>query len=285
MSQAPDSSSASSDSSPASGLLLQTHFVRGRNALMARANFSELFVDYYLHLAEFGLKPQPEHDAIFKDALAAFTLHCASRPKHELIAWTLHFQEPLFNLFLIGDNDASSVAGRTFDENVKQMDTNHFYADVVRGHLPPRRSAVTFPDGDPFRAVEKYYRESEQRPARLFRLAEEEFAIVCSHPDCDEAWFNALDAATVAKIPQTESLGLLESRRYRWECGCSERKIMGVLAPAMRASPETLFDGEASVQVRCPRCGAKYIVTREALEAFLEGQGGGTTPPAPPPAS
>jgi molecular chaperone Hsp33 len=48
-----------SDSTPANpaepGLEVRTFFVRGRNALVARANLSELYVDYYLHLGANGV--------------------------------------------------------------------------------------------------------------------------------------------------------------------------------------------------------------------------------------
>ena len=55
------------------GLQVRTYFVRGRNALVARANLSELYVDYYLHLGAHGVKPAEAHDALFKRALAAYT--------------------------------------------------------------------------------------------------------------------------------------------------------------------------------------------------------------------
>ena len=109
-----------------------TSFVRHRNVLLAQGAFSELYVDYYLHLAEHGLRHADAHDALFKDALAAFTLHCASRPPKETIAWTLHFQEPFVNLFLGGDTDDSIVTGRVFAEDVKEMESNRLYADVAR---------------------------------------------------------------------------------------------------------------------------------------------------------
>ena len=45
------------------GLEVRTHFVRNRHALVARADFAELFVDYYLHLGANQIKVAPEHDA------------------------------------------------------------------------------------------------------------------------------------------------------------------------------------------------------------------------------
>src|ERR1700691_1641361 len=64
-----------------SGVEASPWFVRGRNAVVARADLTDLFVDYYLHLAKYRIQPDAGHDALFKDALAAFLLHCATRPR------------------------------------------------------------------------------------------------------------------------------------------------------------------------------------------------------------
>jgi molecular chaperone Hsp33 len=252
-----------------SGLEIRTYYVRNRNAMIARADFGELFVDYYLHLSRYEIKPVPEHDALFKRALAAFALHQASRPWNELTAWTINFQHPLVNVFLVGDNDTGALAGRVFAENVKEGPENLFYADVVRGREPKRRSAVTFQGPDPLPAVEAFYRQSEQRGARYFELGEEDFALVTEHPDCDLTWFAGLDAAQVRDLDKTETLSLLERRIYRWHCGCNQNRMMEVLTPAMRQDPEALFGEDPKIEIRCPRCGARHAITREALEAFV----------------
>ena len=248
---------------------VSTHFVRVRNALVARADFGELFVDYYLHLGANEVKVAPEHDALFKRALVAFVLHGASRPRNELTAWTINFQEPRVNLFLTGDNETGAVTGRVFDENVKELPENIFYADVVRGRGEKRRSAVTFAGADPIAAAEKFYAQSEQRLARFFQLGEEEWAMVTEHPDCDLPWLTALTAEAVRGLEQAESLGFLEKRVCRWHCGCNQARMMEVLAPAMRSDPEALFGEEQKIEIRCPRCGARHAITREALEAFV----------------
>ncbi len=257
------------------GLEVRTHFVRHRNALVARADFGELFVDYYLHLGANQIKVAPEHDALFKRALAAFTLHSASRPWKELTAWTINFQQPLVNLFLTGDNETGAITGRVFDENVKEGPESLFYADVVRGGGPKRRSAVTFDGSDPLGAAEKFYTQSEQRGARFFQLGEEEFALVTEHPDCDLAWFAALDAEQVRALAERETLALMERRIYRWHCGCNQERMMEVLAPTMRQDPEALFGDDPKLEIRCPRCGARHAITREALEAFVAKVGEG----------
>jgi molecular chaperone Hsp33 len=254
---------------PPEGIEVLSHFVRTRNAVIIRASFSELFVDYYLHLAANRVSPPEAHDQKFKDALAAFVLHSTARPRHELIAWTLHFEESMLNIFLTADIDEEAVAGRIFADNVRQMQANYLYSDVVVGRNPTHRSMITFPGEDPFRAAEAFYLQSEQRPARFFMIGPEDVAMVCSHPDCDTAWFDALTADALRDLDKTETLALLERRRYRWHCGCNQQKILSVLAPAMRKDPASLFGEAQSIQVNCPRCAARHVVTREAMEAYL----------------
>jgi molecular chaperone Hsp33 len=228
-----------------------------------------MFVDYYLHLGANQIRVAPEHDALFKRALVAFTLHCASRPWNEMTAWTINIQQPLVNLFLTGDNETGAVTGRVFDENVKEGPENLFFSDVVRGQQPKRRSAVTFAGADPIVAVEKFYEQSEQRRARYFQLGEEEFAMVTEHPDCDLAWLNALTADQVRSLDASETLALMERRIYRWHCGCNQQRMMEVLAPTMKQNPDDLFGDDPKLEIRCPRCGARHTITREALEAFV----------------
>lgn len=252
-------------------MVVRTDFVRARNALVARADFSALFVDYYLHLGANGMKVAPEHDELFKRALVAFVLHVASRPRNELTAWTINFQEPRVNLFLTGDNELGTVTGRVFAENVKELPENMFYSDTVRGRGEKRRSAVTFTGADPIAAAEKFYAQSEQRLARYFQTGDEAWTMVMEHPDCDLAWLKALTTEGARDMEKTEALGALEQRVCRWHCGCNQAKLMEVLVPAMRSGAEGLFGDDEKIELRCPRCAGRYTITREAMEALVAG--------------
>ena len=256
------------------GVQIETHFVRYRNVLLAEADFTGLFVDYYLHLVDHGLQVQSEGDALFKQGLAAFTLHCASRPRNEMVAWTINFQTPLINVFLAGDNEPSTVTGRVFDENVRVAEQGLFFSDVVRGRSPVHRSTISFADGNPFEVVERYYRQSEQRVARFIHLGDDRFMLLTSHPDCDLKWLESMDEDALRKLDTHETLAPIERRSYAWFCGCSQRKILKILAPTMRSDADGLFAGEDSLRLNCPRCGARHVVTREALEAFIAAQDG-----------
>ena len=259
-----------SEFSPAdTGLEVRSYFVRGRNALVTRADFGELYVDYYLHQGQHGYQHDPEHDGLLKQALAAITLHAASRPWNESAAWTIHFQKPLLNLFVTGDNRRGTIVGQLFTENVKADAPQLFLADVVRERGEPRRSAVEFAGGNVFGAVEQYYAQSEQRPGRYFQHGPEDFVFVSAQPQCDVGWFESLDDAAILTLDQTETLSLLEKRRYRWECGCTQERMFAVLASVMKSDPEGLFGDDPVLRISCPRCGARHTITREALEAYM----------------
>jgi molecular chaperone Hsp33 len=260
---------AAEDPQTEEGLEVRTYFVRERNALLARAEFGELYVDYYLHQGQYGYQHSPAHDGMLKEALAALTLHCASRPWNEAWAWTIHFQKPLLNLFVTGDNRRGIIVGQIFTENVKDDGRNLFLADLVRERAESRRSTIEFTGAEPFGIVEEYYRRSEQRPARYFRYGPEEFVMMSAQPGCDMEWFDSLDEEKIRALDDTETLSLLEQRSYRWGCGCSQERMLSILAPMMRADASGLFGDEVVLRISCPRCGALHTVTREALEAYV----------------
>lgn len=260
---------ASPQSSPGEASVATNAFVRHRNALLTRVNLTELYTTYYLQMAETGRTVDNTQDELFKGMFAAFVLHTCSRPRNELVAWTINLQEPLLNLFAVSDNDAGTAVGRVFTSNVKPGATNLFYVETVRGREPARRSVVEFSGADMFAAAEKFYENSEQRPARFFDLGNDDFALLAAHPDCDIPWLRGVDAIALRTLAENETVVPLEQRGYRWHCGCSESRIFKVLESAMRSDPEKLFQGEEILPIECPRCGFPYHITREAMEAHI----------------
>lgn len=260
---------ASHEPTPGERLEVRTYFVRNRNALVARAEFQNLYVDHYLHLAQHGLHLTPEEDALLKQALTSVTLHGATRPWKETCAWTIHFQEPARNLFVSASNPQGAVVGTLHTENVKHTTSPLFYADVVEYPKPARRSVVEFTGTDVFSAVEHFYAQSEQRPARLFPYAEEDFVLISAQPDCDLAWLENLTLDDIHRLDQTEELSLLEKRYYQFSCGCSQEKILTMLARSAQESMADLFGEDEVIRVTCPRCAARHMITRESMEAYL----------------
>ncbi len=247
---------------------VESVFIRKRNALVVRGQFTPIYTDYYLHLMQHGIRHSLELDQMLKDALAMLTLHLVARPWAETIAWTANLRAPRVNLFVTGSSISESLTGRIFTEDVREPDRNFFYSQTTHpNQSEPRTSTLEVDGRDPVAWISQYYDQSEQRPARAFRLDDEHFALVAAQPDCDVAWFEALDAEAVAKVDADEETKLLETRRFRFHCGCTLEKILPVLG-GWRDRLGELFADADTIQIQCPRCAAGYEVSREMIQKF-----------------
>lgn len=244
---------------------VESIFVRHRNALLVRGQFTPIYTDYYLHLMQHGIRPPVELDQMLKDTLAMLVLHLVARPWAESVAWTANLRAPRINLFVTGSSFEEAITGRVFTEDVREPDRNFFYSQTTTPESKQARLSTLEIEGkDPIVWLSQYYDQSEQRPARAFRLEDENFAIVAAQPDCDLEWLASLDAAAVAQITATEETTLLESRRFRFHCGCTLDKIVPILG-GWKDRLDELFEGDKFISIQCPRCAAKYHVTREMI--------------------
>ncbi len=244
---------------------IESIFVRHRNALLVRGQFTPIYTDYYLHLMQHAIRPPAELDQMLKDTLAVLTLHLVARPWAETLAWTANLRAPRINLFVTGGSLTESVTGRIFTEDVREPDRNYFYSQTTTLEgTAPSLSTMEVDGIDPVGWLAQFYEQSEQRPARAFRLEDENFALVAAQPDCDLAWLAALDEAAVSNITTRDETTLLETRRFRFHCGCSLERILPILG-GWKNRLEELFHDDPAITLQCPRCAAKYHVTRAML--------------------
>jgi molecular chaperone Hsp33 len=244
---------------------IESVFVRKRNALLVRGQFTPIYTDYYLHLMQHSIRHSVAMDQMLKDFLAFLTLHLVARPWAETIAWTVNLRAPRINLFATGGSLQEAITGRIFTEDVREPDRNLFYSQTTAANLAqPRVSTLEVQGKDPASWVEHFYSQSEQRPARIFRLPDENFALIAAQPDCDLAWLEALDEDMVTDIATAEETHLLETRRFRFDCGCTLDRILPVLG-SWRDRPDELFGDAKTITIQCPRCAAKYLVNRDML--------------------
>jgi molecular chaperone Hsp33 len=246
---------------------IESIFVRHRNALLVRGQFTPIYTDYYLHLMQHAIRPPAELDLMLKDALAVLTLHLVARPWAETIAWTANLRAPRINLFVTGGSLTEAITGRIFTEDVREPDRNFFYAQTTTTEgTPPSLSSMEVAGIDPIHWISQFYEQSEQRPARAFRLDDENFALIAAQPDCDLDWLAALDENAVSNIRDAQETTLLETRRFRFHCGCSIERILPILG-GWKNRLDELFHNDATISIQCPRCAAKYTVTREMVAA------------------
>ncbi len=250
----------------------RSFFVRRRNALLVRAHFAPLYLDYYLHLMQHGLKHGEGLDKMLKDLLAAVALHSCSRPNDETCAWTVNLQQPLANFFVTASNRPGRVAGRLFTEDVREGGKNMFVSQIVRPDHQTRQSMIEFEGNDLLSAVEQFYSQSEQRLTRIFRGEDEEFIMISAEPDCDLEWLAALDQDAVEGLDESEHLTPLETRGYEFQCGCSVERLYPLIARLPQDDLDHIFEDNVAV-VTCPRCGAIYRAPKEHFDAWVAANG------------
>ena len=246
---------------------VRTYFARGRNALVARGDFSGIFAAWYLHRLDHSLETPPAAEDAGREALAALILHCAGRPWNEACAWTIQFPDPRVNIFVAGDNTTGTVIANLQSAELQPVDHGMFHADVVEDGRSPRRSVVDFRETSVLRAVEVFYSRSEQRLVRFFWHGDEDLVMVSAQPACDEEWLAGLTTESIRSLDRDVELSLLEKRRYDFRCGCNQERMLDFLLPVFRRQADELFEGDEAITVVCPRCGARHLLTREALEA------------------
>lgn len=240
-------------------------FVRKRNCLMVKADFSPLFVGYYLHLMQHGLRNDAVEDGIFKDLLAFFTLHTVSRPWQEYHAWTFNVKDPVTaNYFVTGSSLTEDVIGQVFTRDVRETEVNMLYAQNMERNKEMHTSVIPLATDNPIGWIEEFYRQSEQRQARAFDLGEDKYALITAEPGADFDWLSELTAEQVAKLDEIEELKLLETRRFAFRCGCTLERILPTIR-AMQKDFADILSEQGYLDVSCPRCGVSYHITPDML--------------------
>jgi len=253
------------------GAEIATYYLDEQGVLMMSGHFPGLYTDYYLHLMQHGIRYEGANDPLLKEALAAQTLHLASRPRDETNAWTWHFAEAEINLFVTGSNVTGEVTGRIFTENVRDEPHNLFFAQVARPQHEMRQSVISFEQNKAFGIVEEFYQQSQQQMGRFFDHGDERYSLVLAMPGADFDWITALNEEQASAIINETNTRLLEKRSIRFGCPCTLGRIINSLATLGTEASEELFDEDEVLEVTCPRCGAKYQATLEQLRELRPG--------------
>lgn len=243
---------------------VESIFIRHRNVLAVRADFTPVFTDYYLHLMDIGERHPENLDATLKDLLAVLTLHLTARPWAETIAWTANLRAPRVNFFATGSSTNEYITGRLFTEDVREPDRNFLYSQTTQAGAEPRTSTIEVETTSPLEWLQHFYDQSEQRPGKVFQLSDDNYLLVAAQPDFDEEWFNSLTKDQAATLTETEEHKVLETRKFRFDCGCSLERILPSLS-AWKEKQDELFGEDDTLSIQCPRCARRYTVSREDL--------------------
>lgn len=247
-----------------SAVSVACRFVRGRNALLCAADFGPVFMDFYLHLGQTGVVLARGMDEQVKTLLAALTLHAAAQPRTFTCAWTVHLEEAGVNLFAVTENPTGLVTGQAFERQVRAVGGNILHAETAGPRGLRRRSSVEFAGGDLLAAAASYYAASEQRGARYFHLGGDIFALLAAQPDADLDWLQSVGEGEIRSLCG-DGQPALETRVYRFGCGCTAGKIAAAIAPALRGDLDGIFGEDTHIRVSCPRCGVRHELEKAQL--------------------
>ena len=243
---------------------VESIFIRGRNCLLVQADFAPVYTDYYVHLMDIKERHPEKLDSTLKDMLAMLTLHLTARPWAETIAWTANLRAPRANFFVTGSSTHEYITGRLFTKDVREPDRNFLYSQTTTPGGTPQTSTIEVNGTSPLEWFTQFYGQSEQRPGKAFRLSGDRYAIVAAQPDYDEDWFKSLTTEDVEKITEVEPHKILETRKFKFDCGCTLERILPTLA-AWKEKPDELFGDQEAIIVQCPRCARKYAIARGDL--------------------
>ncbi len=240
---------------------------RPRDAVLAVGRVDDLFQAYRAHVQRWeGRLPDDLTLTLVRQALAATALHLAVKAPDEFAAWTLNLKAPPLNVFVAGDNSERRLTGRATSRDVKTAEESRLYFESQRPKRKPYRSVIKVEGWDALAIFEQFYERSEQLPSRLFELEDGRFLLVQGLPRVARGWLAGLAREAMPAYLE-EAHEPVETRSYRFECGCDAQRILAVVRGMFADKPEELFRGDPRVEVQCPRCGRSWTVDREEFEA------------------
>lgn len=256
---------------------------RENDVLVTVGDFGPLFAAYLDHVRRWETEPDGLSHIMMRQGLGAVILHMANRPVDESVGWTIHVHEPPTNLFLTGDARESTVTGRVYTEGVKPSEESRVYVQISREGGAATESTVEVEGVDVLEMFEQFYERSEQLPARFFELTDDRYLMVLALPEADPDWVYGLSREAASVLPDSDVNPLGEAA-FRFQCGCTSQRMMGVVRNLFSQDPDELFHGDAGVEIFCPRCGRRWWVDREHFEEPESAGGGeeGSTRSSPP---
>ncbi len=245
---------------PESTIEVRRTLLRDHDALLAVGDFGPLFEAYHRHAERWDLPLDGLGVIMMHQALAAVALQLCFRVPQERAAWTVNVHHPPLNLFVTGGGEEGDLVGRYYDQDVATVGENRLYVQRSRPEGEVSRSVLSVEGLDVFEMAEAYYDKSEQLPARILELSSSEMAMALALPGVDVTWLKGLDGAAIRKLDAEGEL--METRRFRFHCGCDRERIVRAMARMFHHDPEQVFEGHEEVETRCPRCGARWTVAR-----------------------
>jgi len=244
---------------------VRRYALRKEECVLSIGEFEGLHQAWEAHVQRWEAMPDGLGVTMMRQALGAAALHLTNRPKDEDVAWTINIAQPPLNVFAASDGQEGWVIGRVFTEGVATTDGSRLFVETRRARREPVRSVIDIKGFDILVIFEQYYARSEQNPARFFELDDHRYAMVHALPDAKEEWLNALVREDVPDLLAKEPRQI-DERLITLNCGCTSERMLEVVRASFEGRGDQLFQGDAEIEVSCPRCGRKWMIDRPTFE-------------------
>lgn len=246
---------------------VRRHILREENALVAVADFGELFEAYRRHVRRWDVPIDDLGYVMARQALGGLALQLACRPPEESLAYTFNIHRPPLNVFVAGRSGDGTVVGRVFLEGVETTGESRLFVQSVHtrsGNVS--QSTVAVHGLDLLVMYEQYFGQSVQLPTRFFELGQDEMIMVQGLPRVNPQWLQELTPESARQLLRQEETPL-DSRSFVFLCGCTADRLADALVGMWSKRPEELFQGDEGVEISCPRCGGRWWIDRDRFEA------------------
>jgi molecular chaperone Hsp33 len=246
---------------------------RSHDLIVARADFALLFAAYLDHVRRWEQRSDDLGQTMIRQGLGAAALHLSCRPRGETVGWTINIRSPATHIFITGDTDQSTVAGRISTGAVKTSAQSQMVVQVSRPGRQLAQSTIPVTGLDLLVMFEQFYDLSEQTPARFFEITDSEYVMLFGLPEVDAGWLHDLSRDEAVALAARD-LSILDERTYRFQCGCRPELVIDVVLRPFWQEPEELFRGDSEVEILCPRCGRRWWVKRADFDEALRARQG-----------
>ena len=101
-----------------------------------------------------------------------------------------------------------------------------------------------------------------------YTLSGDRMIMVQGMPQVDPEWIASLEAESAHDLVRERDT-LIEARSFEFRCGCTAERLIEALLGMWGKQPDELFQGDAGVEISCPRCGARWWIDREGFDTEL----------------
>lgn len=214
--------------------------------------------------------PVPQQHQILTRLLGATGLAAVSLADRESWGWSIALPESETGYFVgVEPEGMICVTPRATPEE-NQL------AVIQRQKAGQRQtqSHITPPDGDPVHLVEHYFEAALQIPTRIAvengtsKSSGNRAVLVQNLPGGRFEEVASLDEARLIELlyqqASTKDFLPMGEVLLFYECRCHDETVLKMLADLPDATRRELWGDKDELEIECPRCGRKFIVTRRS---------------------